>query len=73
MPGGDLKPGVRERLCGGQPLVNTTKNVKLYVGNLSFNTTTDDLQAAFEPFGTVTEVALIGVTASRAARAGLPL
>ena len=33
--------------------------MKLYVGNLSFNTTSDDLQAAFEPFGTVSEVALI--------------
>jgi cold-inducible RNA-binding protein len=33
--------------------------MKLYVGNLSFNTTADDLQAAFEPFGTVSDVALI--------------
>ena len=33
--------------------------MKLYVGNLSFHTTSDDLQAAFEPFGTVSEVALI--------------
>jgi cold-inducible RNA-binding protein len=33
--------------------------MKLYVGNLSFTTTADDLQAAFEPFGTVSDVALI--------------
>ncbi len=33
--------------------------MKLYVGNLSFNTTADDLQEAFQAFGTVTEVALI--------------
>ena len=33
--------------------------MKLYVGNLSFQTTADDLQAAFEPFGTVTEVVLV--------------
>ena len=33
--------------------------MKLYVGNLSFNTTAADLQAAFEPFGAVVEVALI--------------
>ena len=33
--------------------------MKLYVGNLSYHTTSDDLQAAFAPFGTVSEVALI--------------
>ncbi len=33
--------------------------MKLYVGNLSFNTTSDDLQDAFERFGTVTAVDLI--------------
>ena len=33
--------------------------MKLYVGNLSFHTTAGDLQAAFEPFGAVAEVALI--------------
>lgn len=31
-------------------------NSKLYVGNLSFNTTEDALRAAFEPFGTLTDV-----------------
>ena len=33
--------------------------MKLYVGNLSFRTTDDDLQAAFQAFGTVSDVALI--------------
>src|SRR5947209_3377956 len=33
--------------------------MKLYVGNLSFHTTADDLQDAFERFGTVSEVNLI--------------
>ena len=34
-------------------------DVKLYVGNLSFNTTEDDLRALFSQVGTVTSVALI--------------
>src|SRR5438876_11156828 len=34
-------------------------NTKLYVGNLSFNTTENDLQDAFAPHGTVTGVDLI--------------
>jgi cold-inducible RNA-binding protein len=33
--------------------------MKLYVGNLSFETTENDLQDAFEPHGAVTNVALI--------------
>jgi cold-inducible RNA-binding protein len=33
--------------------------MKLYVGNLSFHTTAEDLQAAFQAFGTVSDVALI--------------
>jgi RNA recognition motif-containing protein len=31
-------------------------NSKLYVGNLSFQTTDSDLRAAFAPFGSVTDV-----------------
>lgn len=31
-------------------------NSKLYVGNVSFETTEEDLRGAFEQFGTVTEV-----------------
>jgi cold-inducible RNA-binding protein len=34
-------------------------NSKLFVGNLSFNTTENDLQDAFAPHGTVTEANLI--------------
>ena len=34
-------------------------NTKLYVGNLSYNTTENDLQDAFAAFGTVTSVDLI--------------
>ena len=33
-------------------------NSKLYVGNLSFETTEDAIRAAFAPFGTVTDVHL---------------
>jgi cold-inducible RNA-binding protein len=33
--------------------------MKLYVGNLSFHTTAEELQAAFQAFGTVSDVALI--------------
>ena len=34
-------------------------NKKLYVGNLPFTATEDEIRAAFEPFGTVHEVTLI--------------
>jgi cold-inducible RNA-binding protein len=34
-------------------------NTKLFVGNLSFNTTENDLQDAFTPHGTVTETNLM--------------
>lgn len=34
-------------------------NTRLYVGNLSFNTTADGVRAAFEQFGTVTDVHLV--------------
>src|SRR6266487_4176102 len=37
----------------------SSMNTKLYVGNLSFNTTENDLQDAFAPHGTVTSVDLI--------------
>ncbi|MDQ3621369.1 MAG: RNA-binding protein [Verrucomicrobiota bacterium] len=33
--------------------------MKLYVGNLSFNTTENDLQDLFQQFGTVTDVGLV--------------
>jgi RNA recognition motif-containing protein len=31
----------------------------LYVGNLPFNTTSDDLRVAFEPYGTVTQAQVV--------------
>lgn len=34
-------------------------NKKLYVGNLPFDATTEEIRAAFEAFGTVHDVALI--------------
>lgn len=34
-------------------------NTKLYVGNISFNTTEDELQNTFAPHGTVVDVAII--------------
>src|ERR1043165_4132882 len=34
-------------------------NTRLYVGNLSFNTTADGVRAAFQPFGTVSDVHLV--------------
>jgi RNA recognition motif-containing protein len=34
-------------------------NTRLYVGNLSFDTTENDLQDMFQPFGKVTDVNLI--------------
>lgn len=33
--------------------------MKIYVGNIAFNTTEDDLQEAFQQFGTVTSAAVI--------------
>ena len=33
--------------------------MNLYVGNLSYNTTTDELKAAFAPFGSVTKTTII--------------
>jgi len=33
--------------------------MKLFVGNLSFDTTENDLQVLFEEYGTVTEVSLV--------------
>ena len=34
-------------------------NTRLYVGNLSFNTTADSVRGAFEAFGTVSDVHLV--------------
>jgi RNA recognition motif-containing protein len=53
MFGNSLK---KERLVGQQ---NITMSNKLFVGNLSFNTTENDLQDAFAAHGTVTETNLM--------------
>ncbi|MEY2483514.1 MAG: hypothetical protein QOK24_2042, partial [Verrucomicrobiota bacterium] len=53
-----LKPGSRERLCSWQFLLQKII-MKLYVGNLSFETTENDLQDLFETHGKVTDVALM--------------
>jgi len=36
-----------------------TMSKKLYVGNLSFNTTSDDLRQAFSPHGTVASATVV--------------
>ena len=61
MFGDDSKPDVREH-SGKQG--NSKKNItfmnnKLFVGNLSFNTTENDLQDAFTAHGTVREANLM--------------
>lgn len=33
--------------------------MKIYVGNLAYRTTDDELRSAFEPFGTVTSIDII--------------
>lgn len=43
-------------------------NTKLYVGNLSFDSTENDLQDLFSPFGPVSEVSLISDRATGRSR-----
>lgn len=54
------KPGSREQ-SGVLPLFEDDNhmNNKLFVGNLSFNTTENDLQDAFAAYGTVTQANLM--------------
>jgi cold-inducible RNA-binding protein len=57
----DFRPGVREQSVE-VPVCRTVKHHmsnKLYVGNLSFNTTQNSLQDAFAAHGTVTETNLM--------------
>src|SRR5512146_2649179 len=57
-----LRPDDREQFGAKQGNPKTLKhhmNTKLYVGNLSFNTTENDLQNAFSVHGMVTEANLI--------------
>ena len=44
------------RLTADEAYETHHMNSKLYVGNMSFNTTEDALRAAFAPFGAVTDV-----------------
>jgi cold-inducible RNA-binding protein len=55
-----LKPGIREQSTKQQTVLNDSKtmNTKMYVGNLSFDTTESDLRAACEQHGAVTELSL---------------
>jgi len=57
----DSKPDDREQ-SGKSNLVRTGKDHmsnKLFVGNIAFNTTENDLQDAFAAYGTVTEANLM--------------
>ena len=58
----DFRPDVREQSVESAGLSDSKKHHmsnKLFVGNLSFNTTENDLQDAFAAFGTVTEANLM--------------
>jgi cold-inducible RNA-binding protein len=58
----DLKPDRREQSIESKDQSRTYNhhmNNKLFVGNLSFNTTENDLQDAFAAQGTVTEANLV--------------
>ncbi len=55
---GGLKPDSRERLCRSVVFPNSN-TMKLYVGNLSFESTENDLQDLFEQHGQVDEVRLM--------------
>ena len=46
-------------LTGGPWLHGVDSYVKIYVGNLSFKATDDDLRAAFEPYGEVVSARVI--------------
>src|SRR5437868_3556565 len=57
-----LRPEFREQFGENKVRLGTLKhhvNTKLFVGNLSFNTTENDLQDAFAAHGTVMEVNLM--------------
>lgn len=54
----DLKPDSRERTGSDTSATkfNIMSNSKLYVGNMSFKTSEDELRSAFGQFGSVTDV-----------------
>ena len=57
----DFRPGVREQPVKSTGLSDSKHHMsnKLFVGNLSFNTTENDLQDAFAAHGTVLETNLM--------------
>ena len=57
----DFRPGVREQTVENAGLLDSEDHMsnKLFVGNLSFNTTENDLQDAFAAHGTVLETNLM--------------
>jgi cold-inducible RNA-binding protein len=59
--GGDFKPGNREQREAAVPSKkqNVMSNTKMYVGNLPFTITEDELRDAFSAHGAVNEVALV--------------
>lgn len=56
--GGDLKPANWEQSTETAPGRHRKTIMKMYVGNLSFNTTKQDLESLFSEHGTVTDVHL---------------
>src|SRR5215831_11328161 len=52
-----MAPSGRERCLLGQ--IEQAMNTRLYVGNLSFNTNAEGVRAAFQEFGTVSDVHLV--------------
>jgi hypothetical protein len=52
-----MAPSGRERCHLGQ--IEQAMNTRLYVGNLSFNTNAEGVRAAFQEFGTVSDVHLV--------------
>jgi RNA recognition motif-containing protein len=52
-----LPPGVRRRRISGSEGVRMSSNI--YVGNLSFTTTTADLQSLFAPHGDITRAQVV--------------
>jgi RNA recognition motif-containing protein len=48
-----------------------TMSKNLYVGNLSFDTSADDLREAFAQYGTVTSATVITDRGTRAAKAAV--
>lgn len=52
-------PLVGRVICVSLGQIEEAMNTRLYVGNLSFNTTADGVRTAFQEFGTVSDVHLV--------------